>query len=125
MADSQQVLEQFSNGKPLAASFAGKRLADAELAEEESCAAFGFLRGVRDRGTMLEFRFANGNSDWFAYNLLASFQFNPSVGILLRFGGDVVTMVLIRGSNLDLPVNDSSVNLTDRGLQRHRITFRA
>jgi hypothetical protein len=40
--------------------------------------------------------------------------------LLLKFGGDNVTLVLIRGSNLDAVVNDS-VNLTDRGFQRHRV----
>ena len=34
----------------------------------------------------------------------------------------MVTLVLIRGSNLDALVNHS-VNLTDRGLQRHRIVW--
>jgi hypothetical protein len=39
-----------------------------------------------------------------------------------KFTGDVVTLVLICGSNLDALVNQS-VNLTDRGLQRHRILW--
>jgi hypothetical protein len=34
----------------------------------------------------------------------------------------VVTLVLIRGSNIDALVNNA-VNLTDRGLQRHRILW--
>src|SRR5262249_1682251 len=54
------------------------------------------------------------------YSLLGPWRFNPSVGLLLRYSGDNVTLVLIRGSNLDAVVNDS-VNLTDRGFQRHRI----
>ena len=52
-----------------------------------------------------------------------SWQFNPSAGLLLKFTGDVVTLVLIRGSNLDALVKDGAINLTDRGFQRHRIIW--
>jgi hypothetical protein len=91
--------------------------------EEGSCPAFGFVRGIRDRVLAIEFRFRDGNSEWHDYGCLTTFRFNPSVGILMKFtGGDVVTLVLIRGSNLDALVNNS-INLTDRGLQRHRITY--
>jgi hypothetical protein len=38
-------------------------------------------------------------------------------------GGDALAYVLIAGSNLATPVRDKDINLTDRGLQRHRITF--
>jgi len=31
-----------------------------------------------------------------------------------------VYLVLIRGSNLDKPLNDGAINLTTGGLQRHR-----
>ncbi len=70
----------------------------------------------------MEFRFRDGNSVWLPYSWLGPFQHNPSVGLLLKFSGDVVTLVLIRGSNLDMLVNET-VNLTDRGLQRHRILW--
>jgi hypothetical protein len=93
-----------------------------EDSEEGACAAFGFLRGLHDRAAMVEFRFRNGNAHAFPYSWLGPVQFNPSAGLLLKFTGDVVTLVLIRGSNLDLPVN-GAVNLTDRGIQRHRVTF--
>jgi hypothetical protein len=52
---------------------------------------------------------------------LVSWRFNPSVGLMLKFTGDVVTLVLIRGSNLDALVNDS-VDLP-HGIQRHRIMW--
>ncbi len=94
---------------------------DAE--EEESCLAFGFLRGIRDRALAIQLRFRDGNSDWFEYSHLSSWRHNPSVGLLLRFTGDVVTLVLISGSNLDGLVSPHAINLTDRGLQRHRITW--
>ena len=68
-------------------------------------------------------RFRNGNSEWFPYSLLGPWRYNPSAGLLLKFTGDLVTLVLIRGSNLDAPVNQDAINLTNRGLQRHRITW--
>jgi hypothetical protein len=89
---------------------------------EESCPAFGFLRGLDARALAVEFRLRTGDSEWFAYSCLVSWRFNPSVGLLLKFtSGDVASLVLICGSNLDAPVGQAQVNLTDRGLQRHRI----
>ncbi|OWK40974.1 hypothetical protein [Fimbriiglobus ruber] len=109
----------------LATETPGRRAAaeDPPADEEEGCPAFGYLRGTRDRALAVEFRFANGNSDTFPYSHLAGWRFDPSVGLLLKFTADVVTLVLVRGSNLDAPVNQSGVNLTDRGFQRHRITW--
>src|SRR5689334_16966173 len=49
-------------------------------------------------------------------------EYNPSVGLVLKFTGDAVTLVLIRGSNLDMHVN-GAVNLTEWGLQQHRIVW--
>src|SRR5437660_1631641 len=89
---------------------------------EESCAAFGYLRGVRDRALALEFRFKDGNADWLSYSCLTSWRFNPSVGLLLKFSADVVTLVQIRGSNLDVAVNQSGVDLA-HGIQRHRVLW--
>jgi len=107
---------------PKAPGWSGKDRPRAEEGEEESCPAFGYLRGIRERALAIEFRFRDGNREGLSYSLLASWRFNPSVGLLLKFTGDVVTLVLIRGSNLDALVNQS-VNLTDRGLQRHRILW--
>jgi hypothetical protein len=92
-------------------------------ADEATCPAFGFLRGQHERAVMVEFRRRNGNSEWFAYSCLVSFRHDPSVGLLMKFTGDVLTLVLVRGSNLDVPVGEGTVNLTDRGVQRHRVTF--
>ncbi|MDB5346016.1 MAG: hypothetical protein JWP89_4393 [Schlesneria sp.] len=92
-------------------------------AGEGSCAAFGYLRGIRDRAEAIEVRFQSGNSIWFPYTWLGNWQFNPSDGLLLKFSGDVVYLVLIRGSNLDQPLADTNTNLTTSGLQRHRIVW--
>jgi hypothetical protein len=92
--------------------------------DEAYCAAFGYVRGLEQRAVAVEFRFRDGNSDWFAYSLLGAWRYNPSVGLLLKFaGGDLITYVLIRGSNLDAVLREKEINLTDRGFQRHRITF--
>jgi hypothetical protein len=91
--------------------------------EEETCSAFGFLRGVRERGVAVEFRFLDGRSLILPYGLLNDIDHIPSAGVLLTFSGCVITLVLIHGSNLNVQVSESGINLTDRGLQRHRITF--
>jgi hypothetical protein len=90
---------------------------------EASCAAFGYLRGIRDEGASLEFRFRDGNSTWFPYGWLGPWKYNPSEGLLLKFSGDLVYLVLIRGSNLDKPLNDGAINLTTGGLQRRRVLW--
>ena len=96
--------------------------ATAKDGEEDSCPAFGFLRGLHERALALELRFRDGNRETYPYSWLGPWKYNPSAGLLLKFTGDVVTLVLVRGSNLDALVNQSA-NLTDRGLQRHRITY--
>jgi len=96
--------------------------AEAEGGEAE-CGAFGYLRGIRDTATSVEFRFRDGNSTWFPYGLMGPWQYNPSEGILLKFSGDLVYLVLIRGSNLAKPLKEGSINLTHAGLQRHRVLW--
>ena len=88
-----------------------------------SCRAFGFLRGIKDRADAIEFRFVSGNSIWFPYSWLGTWEFNPSEGVLLKFSGDLVYLVLIKGSNLDMPQDDTGITLTRAGLQRHRIVW--
>lgn len=90
---------------------------------EGSCAAFGYLRGIREASASIEFRLRSGNSIWFPYSWLGPWRFNPSEGLLLKFSGDVVSLVLLRGSNLDKPLADGSINLTHAGLQRHRVLW--
>jgi hypothetical protein len=90
---------------------------------EGACAAFGYLRGIRDRADALEVRLLNGNSVWLNYNWLGTMTFDPSAGLLLKFSGDLVYLVLIRGSNLDRPVEDTGIDLIRAGLQRHRVTW--
>jgi hypothetical protein len=96
---------------------------DGDGGGEDSCAAFGYLRGIRDSSASVEFRLRSGNSMWFPYSWLGPWRYNPSEGLLLKFSGDVVYLVLIRGSNLDKPLADGSINLTRAGLQRHRVLW--
>jgi len=96
---------------------------DGDGGDEGSCAAFGFLRGIKDASGSLEFRLRSGNSMWFPYSWLGPWRFDPSEGLLLKFSGDAVYLVLIRGSNLDKPLADSSINLTSGGLQRCRVLW--
>ena len=90
---------------------------------EASCGAFGYLRGLKDHSAAVELRLRNGNSIWFPYSWLGTWQYNPSDGLLLKFSGDLVYLVLIRGSNIDRPLKEGSINLTHAGLQRHRVLW--
>jgi hypothetical protein len=96
---------------------------DAIESVEASCNAFGYLRGLREHSAAVELRFRSGNSMWFPYSWLGTWQFNPSEGLLLKFAGDVVYLVLIRGSNIDKPLAEGVINLTHAGLQRHRVMW--
>lgn len=90
---------------------------------EVSCGAFGYLRGIKDLPGELEFRLRNGVSVWFPYGWIGPWWYDPSEGLLLKFSGDLVYLVLIRGSNLDKPLQAGSINLTCGGLQRHRVAW--
>jgi len=125
MSDNNEVLD-FVHRNPHLAGLADRlpKETTREIeTEEQSCPAFGFLRGLSTRALAVEFRFRDGNSDWFSYSHLESWRHNPSVGLLLKFTGEVVTLVLIRGSNLGALVTHTQVNLTDQGFQRHRILW--
>lgn len=90
--------------------------------EQDACGAFGYLRGLDARAIAVRFRFRSGTSVCMPYAWLGPWEYNPSVGLLIKFARDAVTLVLIRGSNLDMLVN-GAVNLTEWGLQRHRIVW--
>jgi hypothetical protein len=104
------------------AAYLGAKDSETDAAEA-SGGAFGYLRGIRESAATLELRYRDGSSRWFAYHWLGTWQHNPSEGLLLKFTGDVVYLVLIKGSNLDKPLKDGSINLTHAGLQRHRVLW--
>jgi hypothetical protein len=91
-------------------------------ADEHSAGCFGYLRGVQDKALAVRFIFRSGDSLWLPYSWFGPWQFHRSTGLLLKFTGDTVILVAVLGSNLDAMVG-GTVNLTDRGLQRHRITW--
>jgi hypothetical protein len=95
---------------------------DADDLEASPRAPFSYLRGTRDHASAIEFRFRNGNSVFFPYSWLGPWRHNPGEGLLLKFSGDLVYLVLIRGSNLDLPVKDGGANLTS-AIQRQRVLW--
>jgi hypothetical protein len=99
-----------------------KKEADSDETEL-SCAAFGYLRGVPDHAGAIEFRLRDGSSAFFPYGWLGPWRYKPSEGLLLKFSGDIVYVVLIRGSNLDKPLKEGAINLTTGGLQRHRVVW--
>ena len=121
MVDKVDFLESVRNHDLFEARTS--RIPTEKESDEEMCPAFGFLRGLHDRALAIEFRFRDANSEAFSYSHLASWKFNPSEGLLLKFTSDVTTLVLILGSNLDVNPPGKSINLTDRGIQRHRITY--
>ncbi|EAQ81481.1 hypothetical protein DSM3645_27907, partial [Blastopirellula marina DSM 3645] len=90
---------------------------------EGTCPAFGYLRGLHERASSIEFRLANGNSIWFPYGWLGTVTFDPSAGLLIKFSGDLIYLVLVQGSNLDRAVEGSGIDLIRAGLQRHRVLW--
>jgi len=89
---------------------------------EASGAAFGCLRSPQEQASAIEFRLRGGNSIWLSYHWLGCWHYNPSEGLLLKFSGDLVYLVMIRGSNLDRPVKGGSISLAT-GLQQHRVLW--
>ena len=118
MSDNGAQALDLAKRNPVFAAMSGKPAKDAvtDESDEEVCPAFGYLRGMRDRALAIEFRLANGNSEFFPYSWLGPFRYNPSVGLLLRFTGDTLTLALIRGSNLNAPVQQGTMTLIDRGI---------
>jgi hypothetical protein len=99
-----------------------KAVPAANASDEESCTAFGYLRGCRDRALTLELRFADGKSLALPYGWLGLVQFDRSAGVLLKFVGDKIYLVRVEGSNLNGLVNGSA-SLYDRGILRHRVSW--
>ncbi|HEY1065034.1 MAG TPA: hypothetical protein VGE52_02955, partial [Pirellulales bacterium] len=93
-------------------------LPESQADEAESCGAFGWLRGGRDRALMLELRKKNGNVTAVGYAWLHEAEFDPSKGIILAFG---TRRVALMGRNLNAEVQ-SNVRLF-QALLRHRVSF--
>jgi hypothetical protein len=85
---------------------------------EEDLGSFGWLRGMRERAVMLEFRSKDGRSIALDYGWLRKVEFDPSEGVVLHFDSQVVRIV---GRNLNKEVRPN-VRLL-RGLHSHRIPW--
>ena len=90
-----------------------------EESEVDDLGSFGFLRGVKDRATMLELRLKDGNSVAFDYGWLRKVEFNPSDGIVLHFGS--TDTARITGRNLNR-VTTANAQLL-RGILAHRVPW--
>ncbi len=80
--------------------------------------AFGFLRGALDRAVMPELRRKDGSIVAFPYAWLERADFDPSDGIMLKFGPEKVK---IGGRNLNGEAR-TEVRLFD-GIVRHRVPW--
>ena len=96
---------------------------ESEVEETSSSRPFGYLRGIQDYSAAVEFKFRSGNSIWFPFSWLGNWKYDPSEGLLIKYSGDLVYLVLIKGSNLDKPLKDGAVTLMHAGFQRRRLTY--
>lgn len=93
---SDSVLKRYSGPRsPLGTRDEAPEGGD-EAVDDLGC--YGWLRGLRERSTMLEFRRKDGRSVAFDYTLLRKVCFDPSEGITLLFDGE---RVRIEGRSLD------------------------
>lgn len=79
---------------------------------------FGFLRGSRERATMLELRKKDGNILAIAYGYIDKAEFNPSEGITLHLAGH---KICIKGRNLNVEAMPK-VKLFE-AITRHRVPW--
>jgi hypothetical protein len=123
MTDEKLNDDEFSRPTPKAGL---RKILDSKQPQADNdytCSAYGFVRANGEELNSLELRLPENNSIWLPYQWLGIWQYNPSFGLLLRFSGDIIILVLVRGSNLDQPLNDGSLTLMRGGLQRQRILY--
>lgn len=89
---------------------------DGESMDDLGC--FGWLRGVRDRALMLEFRKKDGSIMAVSYGYLERAEFDPADGITLHVMGRTVR---ITGRNLNAEVRPN-LRLF-HGITRHRVPW--
>lgn len=89
-----------------------------EEIEVDDLGTFGFLRGSRERATMLELRKRDGGILAVGYGWLEKVSFDPSDGIMLYVVGQKIR---IKGRNLNVEVHPK-VRLFE-ALCRHRVPW--
>ena len=80
--------------------------------------SFGWLRGIRDRATMLELRKKSGDVMAIGYSWIERVEFNPTDGITLHVHGE---KICIKGRNLNAETRPE-VRLF-QGITRHRVAW--
>jgi hypothetical protein len=80
--------------------------------------SFGWLRGIRERATMLEFRKKSGDVMAIGYSWIERVEFNPTEGITLHVHGEKIR---IKGRNLNAEIRPE-VRLF-QGITRHRVAW--
>jgi hypothetical protein len=80
--------------------------------------SFGWLRGIRDRATMLELRKKTGGCLAIGYSWIERVEFDPTEGITLHVHGEKIR---IKGRNLNSEVRPE-VRLF-QGIARHRVAW--
>ena len=80
--------------------------------------SFGWLRGIRERATMLELRKKSGEVVAIAYSWIERVEFNPTEGITLHVHGDKIR---IKGRNLNAEARPE-IRLF-QGIARHRVAW--
>lgn len=113
---SDNVLDRFTRSLPKPSELSTG--AEAEREDHDDYGAFGWLRGIRDRVPLIEFRLKNGNVRALGYAWLHQAEFDPSIGIILSFGTMQVTLT---GRNLNAELRPN-VRLF-QGLLRHRVPY--
>jgi hypothetical protein len=91
---------------------------ETDAGQVDNLGTFGWLRGARERAIMLELRRKDGNVVALGYAWLERIDFDPSVGVTLKFAGQTVKIV---GRNLNAEIRPN-VRLLD-GLIRHRVPW--
>jgi hypothetical protein len=112
---TDKILERYTSRDNLNAAN-GNQVNDEN--EVEDLGTFGFLRGSRERATMLELRKKDGNILAVGYGWLEKIAFDPSEGITLYHAGQ---KILIKGRNLNVE-SVPKVKLFE-GIARHRIPW--
>lgn len=90
-----------------------------DVSETEDLGPLGWLRGVRERATMLELRLRSGNSVAVNYAYLERAEYDPSEGITLHLAGHKPVRLLGRRLNDELR---PQVRLFE-GIVRHRVAW--
>ena len=112
---TDKILDKYTNRKP--AELPGADLAT-EIEALDDLGAFGWLRGIRDRATMLELRRKDGNVRAIGYAWLHQIDFDPSEGITLHHAGQKIRII---GRNLNSEAR-SNVRMF-QGITRARVPW--